>query len=100
MNRYVLPWSSLTLVLLIAMRAHAEEPPLTVMTFNLRFASPDPPNSWPQRRPVMRALLKEQSPDVIGTQEGYHSQLRDLSEDLPGYDWIGLGSEGGSRGFF
>jgi hypothetical protein len=26
---------------------------LCVMTYNLRFASPNPPNAWPQRRPLM-----------------------------------------------
>lgn len=71
---------------------------LTVMSYNLRFASPTPPDAWPDRRPLMRHLLIEQAPDVIGTQEGIYSQLKDLAADLPAYDWIGLGRDGGSKG--
>ena len=74
--------------------------PLSVMTFNLRFASDRKPNAWPDRRPVMAELIRNADPDVIGTQEGVYPQLRDLASDLPAYDWIGLGREGGSRGEF
>ncbi|HYC72050.1 MAG TPA: endonuclease/exonuclease/phosphatase family protein [Opitutaceae bacterium] len=73
---------------------------LRVMTYNVRYASPRPPNAWPERRPAMRALIAREDPDVIGTQEGLYGQLRDLAADLPAYDWIGLGREGGSRGEF
>lgn len=76
------------------------------MTFNLRFADYDPsaPHSWSLRRPAVAALLRQEAPDLIGTQEGLHRQLREIHEDIqqPGkrYDWIGLGREGGSRGEF
>lgn len=78
----------------------AEPMTLTVMTYNLRYASPQPPNSWPQRRPAAKAMLAALAPDVIGTQEGLYEQLKDLHEDLPGFEQIGLGREGGSRGEF
>lgn len=84
-------------------RAAANELPvldLKVMTFNLRFASAQPPHAWPDRRPVMKRLLEKEAPDVIGTQEGLYGQLNDLATDLPGYAWIGLGRDGGSRGEF
>jgi endonuclease/exonuclease/phosphatase family metal-dependent hydrolase len=74
--------------------------PLTVMTFNLRYASPKPPNAWPDRRPVMRHCIRGVAPDIIGTQEGLYTQLKDLAADLPEYQWIGLGRDGGSRGEF
>jgi len=80
--------------------ATAEPAALTVMTYNLKFASPNPPNAWPQRRPLMRELIQQAAPDVIGTQEGLYSQLQDLAEDLPAFPWIGLGRDGGSRGEF
>ena len=73
---------------------------LKAMTFNLRFASQTPPNSWPQRRPVMRDCILKYAPDVMGTQEGVYTQLKDLASDLPEYAWIGLGRDGGSRGEF
>jgi endonuclease/exonuclease/phosphatase family metal-dependent hydrolase len=85
-----------------AIAARAREPALTlrVMTYNLRFASAQPPHAWPERRPLMQRLLAREQPDVIGTQEGVYAQLRDLAADLPAYDWIGLGRDGGSRGEF
>ncbi|MEU2280897.1 endonuclease/exonuclease/phosphatase family protein [Streptomyces sp. NPDC013178] len=65
-------------------------PRLEVMSFNLRFAGSKEPNSWAARRPVMRALLREAAPHVIGTQEGLLPQVRDIEADLgPHYDWIG-----------
>jgi endonuclease/exonuclease/phosphatase family metal-dependent hydrolase len=74
--------------------------PLTVATFNLRYASATPPNAWPQRRPVMKACIQSMAPDLFGTQEGLYAQLKDLAADLPDYEWIGTGRDGGSRGEF
>lgn len=73
---------------------------LTVVSYNLRFASPTPPNAWPARRPLMVELIQKLAPDVMGTQEGIYSQLQDLAADLPAYQWIGMGRDGGSRGEF
>ncbi|HOX57106.1 MAG TPA: endonuclease/exonuclease/phosphatase family protein [Candidatus Paceibacterota bacterium] len=78
----------------------AESDTLTVMTYNLKFASPNPPNAWPQRRPLMAELIRQLAPDVLGTQEGLYGQLQELAADLPAFDWIGLGRDGGSRGEF
>jgi endonuclease/exonuclease/phosphatase family metal-dependent hydrolase len=72
---------------------------LDVMSFNLRYASITPPHSWAQRRPVTRALLAAERPDLIGTQEGLAIQLRDIESDLgPGYDRIGVGRDPGGLG--
>jgi endonuclease/exonuclease/phosphatase family metal-dependent hydrolase len=73
---------------------------LTVMTYNLRFASPKPPNAWPTRRPLVREVIQQIAPDVFGTQEGLYEQLKDIAADLPDYEWIGLGRNGGSRDEF
>ena len=73
---------------------------LTVMSYNLRFASTNRPDAWPDRRPLMAELIQQLAPDVFGTQEGLYPQLQDLAADLPGYQWIGLGRDGGSRGEF
>lgn len=84
-----------------ACRAESGEPEpgdtLTVMTYNLRFASATPPNAWPQRRPLMREVITRISPDVFGTQEGLYGQLQDLATDLPDYNWIGVGRDDGRR---
>jgi endonuclease/exonuclease/phosphatase family metal-dependent hydrolase len=90
----------LACVLLAAAPAGAQQrSDLHVMSFNLRFASDTPPNSWPERRPVMRRLLNDELPHLIGTQEGLYQQLRDIQSDLPArYDSIGQGRDGGSHG--
>jgi len=73
---------------------------LCVATFNLRYASTEKPNSWPERRPVMRDCLRQLAPDLMGTQEGLLQQLRDIGTDLPDYAWIGTGRDGGDKGEF
>ncbi|MEU9115483.1 endonuclease/exonuclease/phosphatase family protein [Streptomyces sp. NPDC048483] len=74
---------------------------LRVMTFNLRYASDTRPNSWAERRPVMRSLLRREAPHLLGTQEGLYGQLRDIAEDLgPQYAWVGTGRGGGSQDEF
>jgi endonuclease/exonuclease/phosphatase family metal-dependent hydrolase len=78
----------------------AEGDALHVITYNLRYAAEDPDHLWRDRRPAMAELLQHERPTVIGTQEGLYEQLRDLAADLDGYDWIGLGREGGSHGEF
>ena len=91
--------AALAALLIAAPAASAKASDLHVMSFNLRFASDTPPNSWPERRPVVKQLLQRERPDIIGTQEGLYRQLRDIQADLPKYyDSIGLGREGGSRG--
>lgn len=77
-----------------------ESAPLTVMTYNIRYAHTNPPDLWPDRLPVMTRLLRSYSPDVIGMQEALYPQVKDLEAALPAYDWIGLGRDGGSRGEF
>ena len=90
-----------TITFMASVRTQAADPvALRVATFNLRFASTNKPNSWPERRPVMRACIEEMAPDVMGTQEGVYPQLKDIAADLPAYEWIGLGRDGGSRGEF
>ncbi len=71
---------------------------LSVMTFNLRYASDQPPNSWFQRRPVAGAAVRSASPDIIGTQEGLAPQVRDLAADHPEYASVGIGRDADGGG--
>ena len=73
---------------------------LSVMTFNLRYAGNKSPNSWQERRDVAVELLRQEQPDLIGTQEGLFEQLRYLETKLPQYRWVGQGRNGGSHGEF
>ena len=73
---------------------------LKVMTYNLRYASTNKPNAWPDRLPIMKECLTKADPDLIGTQEGVYYQINELERELPQYRWIGTGRDGGSRGEF
>lgn len=81
-----------------AQDAAKTENTLKVMTFNLRYAGPNSPNSWAARRPVMKAYWQQENADIIGTQEGLYEQLKDIGADNPAYSIIGTGRDGGSRG--
>jgi endonuclease/exonuclease/phosphatase family metal-dependent hydrolase len=86
-----------------AISSGADAPPaleLRLMTYNLRYASTQQPNAWPDRRPALAELIARESPDILGTQEGVYGQLRELATDLPAYEWIGLGRAGGSKDEF
>ena len=89
------------LLLASSLFTRAGEATIRIATYNLRFASESKPNSWPERRSVMKECIKEMDADIIGTQEGVYSQLKDIENDLGDkYRWIGLGREGGSKGEF
>lgn len=61
-----------------------------MITFNLRRATRhDGSNAWEFRRDGVAALIREQAPDVLATQEGTVPMLRDLDERLPGYERVG-----------
>ena len=87
-------------LILMAATTLASAEPLTVMTYNIRYASDRSPNAWPDRRPLVAECIRNSMPDLIGTQEGLYPQLKELASDLPEYEWIGLGREGGSQGEF
>ncbi len=84
----------------LALSAAESVPSLRVMTYNLRYASDQGPNAWPDRRPLMRELIQRLDPDVFGSQEGLARQLRELASDLPAYAWAGQGRDGGEAGEF
>lgn len=70
--------------------------PLTAMTYNVRFASPnDGDNTWDKRRDELAQLVQHYRPAVMGTQEGLHHQLLDMDARLPQYARIGVGRADG-----
>jgi endonuclease/exonuclease/phosphatase family metal-dependent hydrolase len=70
---------------------------LKVMTYNIRLDTPvDSINQWPKRKQKVFDLIKKYNPDVIGVQEALHHQLMDLVQNLPGYNYIGVGRDDGA----
>jgi endonuclease/exonuclease/phosphatase family metal-dependent hydrolase len=68
---------------------------LRVMTFNVRLGTAkDGPNDWNHRRDIMVRTIREQHPDLFGTQELYKFQGDYLAVKLPQYKWFGIGRFG------
>ncbi|KAF0700347.1 Aste57867_9160 [Aphanomyces stellatus] len=69
--------------------------PMSVMTFNLRFASAsDGWNSWDYRKGHLIELINRYKPTVMGTQEGLKDQLAEIHANLEGnYERFGVERE-------
>lgn len=96
-----------TLVLLFALLtvgcAHVPVPggpidtKLGAMTFNIRLdIASDGPNAWPDRRELVRDLIRHEAPAILGMQEVLLHQKRYLKEVLPEYTFIGAGRDDGA----
>lgn len=71
---------------------------LRVMSFNVRFPSPDDgANVWTARRDLLVEAVLARAPDVIGAQETYYEQGSYVVEKLPDYSWFGVGRTGTQR---
>ena len=68
---------------------------LRVMTFNVRLpTASDGPERWEARRDLFVKTIREQHPDVFGTQELYKEQGDYVVAKLPEYKWFGMGRKG------
>jgi endonuclease/exonuclease/phosphatase family metal-dependent hydrolase len=72
-----------------------QEQSITLMTYNLKFASPTYKPLWEDRRDMQVDMIRKYNPDIIGTQEGLKEQIDYLAEQLPEYDVVGEGRQGG-----
>ena len=80
---------------LAARPVHAADA-LRVMTFNVRLPmASDGPERWEARRDLFVRTIREQHPDVFGTQELYKRQGDYVVAKLPEYAWFGMGRKGG-----
>lgn len=70
--------------------------PIRVMSLNIRYPSPDDgANRWPLRRALAIRTIAAADPDVIGMQEMFREQGRDVVDALPGFSCVGTGRRGG-----
>jgi endonuclease/exonuclease/phosphatase family metal-dependent hydrolase len=94
----------LFVVLLGCAAAHAADSTtvsVRVMSYNIRYDNPGDSGrvAWEHRRDMVASMIRFHAPDVVGTQEGLLHQLYDLEEQLPEYEWIGVGRENGGNEF-
>lgn len=70
---------------------------LRVATYNLRLnVASDGINAWPNRKELVKNLVRYHNFDVFGTQEGFRGQLTDVAE-LPEYAFVGHGRDDGKE---
>ncbi len=77
------------------------DPTLRVMSYNLRVANIGDTltgRSWRSRRGDAMKLIKEYDPDLMGTQEGKHGQVKYVRKKLKWYDMHGAGRDNGKSG--
>ena len=85
----------LLLLLFVVSCAVAFGDPLRLMTFNVRYPSPDDgPNVWEQRRDILVDAIRAKDPDLLGTQELFFSQGEYIVSKLPDYKWFGVSRRG------
>jgi endonuclease/exonuclease/phosphatase family metal-dependent hydrolase len=73
-------------------------PPLTVMTFNIRYGTAqDGDDHWVKRREQLFQLLRDRQPDVLGLQEALDFQIDEILAAVPGYAYVGVGRTDGRR---
>lgn len=78
--------------------AAISQPPLHVMTFNLRYDTPrDSANAWPFRKDLAASQVLFHDVHLLGVQEALHHQLADLKERLPRFAWVGVGRDDGMQ---
>jgi endonuclease/exonuclease/phosphatase family metal-dependent hydrolase len=88
---------ALAFALAASVAARQREPrPLSVMSFNIRYATDrDAENRWTARRSMLFDLLRRENPDIIGVQEALDSQLSEILRQVNGYSVLGVGRDDG-----
>ena len=93
---------TLTLILIFlacAMAVNAQKDTVTVISYNIRYNNPhDGDNVWENRRAASVTMVIMEKPDFLCVQEAYFVQLEYLLQNLPDYDYIGLGRDDGAHG--
>jgi endonuclease/exonuclease/phosphatase family metal-dependent hydrolase len=93
MKKTILLLLSLAMVFLSGAQA-----PLNVMTFNIRYNTPnDSLNAWPYRKDKAASQILFHEAHIVGVQEALHGQLTDLLERMPRYKYVGVGRDDGKE---
>ncbi len=77
----------------------AEPLDVDVMSFNIRYGTAsDGENHWNNRKELVREVIRDYLPDVLGLQEALRFQIDEIRKNLPEYDETGVGRDGGTKG--
>lgn len=76
----------------------ADDAPLRVMSFNIRYGSADDgDDSWPLRRDMVLRVIREFEPSVLGLQEALRFQLDEIGAAFPHFSELGVGRDDGRQ---
>jgi len=73
---------------------------LKIASYNIRNDNQDDVrngNGWQKRYPYLCDLVKYHDFDIFGIQEGFHHQLEDIKQRIPGMDYVGVGRDDGDK---
>lgn len=73
---------------------------ISVMSYNIRYDNPnDQQNAWVQgdRRDKVIQIIQQENPDILGVQEALHHQVAYIHENLPQYQYVGVGRDDGEK---
>jgi dephospho-CoA kinase len=71
---------------------------IKAMTFNIRMdTESDGVNQWKNRIGFCGDLIKFHQADIIGMQEAFIHQIRDIQKELPNHTWFGKGRDDGKE---
>lgn len=86
------------LLFLILIPATLVAQQMNIITFNIRYNTPnDGINAWPNRIEMVSGLLKFHDPDIFGLQEALIGQIDDIQNNLTEYEWFGVGRDDGKK---
>ena len=72
---------------------------LHVMSFNIRNGrAKDGDNAWQHRKSFTCDVIRDSNSDIVGLQEAFRFQLDEIKKQLPEFEEIGEGRDGGERG--
>ena len=78
---------------------HSNDLVVKSMSFNIRngYAN-DKENRWDLRKELVYKVIQDYAADVLGLQEVNHKQLGELKKQFPEYGYLGVASNGGTKG--
>lgn len=83
------------ILLILSTITSASAEALRVMSFNIRMPNYiDAVNYWDSRRDLTVKMIRQEAPDIIGTQETYFRQGEYIVTALPEYVWLGNSRQG------
>ncbi len=87
-------------LMLSSMASKEEKINLRVMTFNIRYDSPNDAkegNGWEVRKPRVAQIIEFYNPAIFGLQEALLHQTKYLDSVLVDYKWYGVGRDDGKE---